>query len=112
MTERDLQKRGMLYLLDEDLRVSHEKALQLTYLLNNTAGNEREKRKALVQELFFEVGDGSYIEPPFFCDYGCNIIVGKNFPKGLACSRHGVGAVLTQSHPMSISFGGDGYFRG
>lgn len=34
---------------------------------------------ALFRELFGSMGEGSYVEPPFYCDYGSNIHVGKNF---------------------------------
>ena len=33
----------------------------------------------MAAELFAQAGEGTYIEPPFYCDYGCNTYVGKNF---------------------------------
>ena len=79
MTERELQQNGMLYCVDEDLMRSHNRSKSITRLLNATLETERERRRDLVQELFASAGKGSYIEPPFFCDYGCNTTVGKSF---------------------------------
>jgi len=79
MTERELQQNGMLYCLDEELLQAHNNAKRITRLLNSTLETERDKRKALAKELFASAGEGTYIEPPFFCDYGCNTHVGKYF---------------------------------
>jgi len=79
MTERELQQHGMLYCLDDELLRAHNNAKRITRILSNTPETEPDKRKALVKELFASAGDGAYIEPPFFCDYGCNTHVGKNF---------------------------------
>ena len=79
MTQRELQKSGRLYKLDDTLWNAHLNAKRLTRLLNATLETERPKRMELVQQLFAQAGEGSYIEPPFHCDYGCNTYVGKNF---------------------------------
>ena len=79
MTQRELQKSGRLYKPDTELWAAHHNAKRLTRLLNATWETERDRRTELVRELFAEAGEGSYIEPPFFCDYGCNTYVGKNF---------------------------------
>ena len=31
----------------------------------------------MLRELFARVGDKSFVRPPFHCDYGCNITLGK-----------------------------------
>ena len=85
MTQRQLQQNGYLYLLDEELLLAHQKAMQITQLLNNTPGTDRKRRMELVQELFGAAGEGSYIQPPFYCDYGCNTYVGKNFDCNFDC---------------------------
>lgn len=79
MNEQQLQAEGYLYKLDKTLFAAHLNAKRITRLLNATEEHEAEKRKALVQELFAEAGEGSYIEPPFHCDYGYNVSVGKRF---------------------------------
>lgn len=79
MNEQQLQAEGYLYKLDKTLFAAHLNAKRITRLLNATEEHEAEKRKALVQELFAEAGEASYIEPPFHCDYGYNVSVGKRF---------------------------------
>ncbi|KAI9043597.1 sugar O-acetyltransferase [Aspergillus affinis] len=37
-----------------------------------------DKRLGLLRKLVGKVGDGSFIEPPFRPDYGCNMIIGSN----------------------------------
>jgi acetyltransferase-like isoleucine patch superfamily enzyme len=37
-----------------------------------------EKRLELLRRVVGRVGDGTFIEPPFMADYGCNIIIGKD----------------------------------
>lgn len=34
-------------------------------------------RRALLREIVGKCGDGTFIEPPFLPDYGCNIIIGQ-----------------------------------
>lgn len=37
-----------------------------------------EKRLELLRRVVGRVGDGTFIEPPFMADYGCNVIIGKD----------------------------------
>lgn len=37
-----------------------------------------ETRLQLLRKLCGKVGDGTFVEPPFMPDYGCNIIIGSN----------------------------------
>lgn len=52
-----------------------------TVILNkfNTQANTREERNAVLRELLGGMDETTTIIPPFFCDYGRNIFVGKNF---------------------------------
>ena len=79
MTEKELQQAGNLYLLDDELRAAHYHSKHLTRLLNATLETEVPRRKELVQQLFGTAGEESYVEPPFYCDYGYNTHVGKHF---------------------------------
>lgn len=36
-----------------------------------------EKRLEMLRKLCGKVGDGSFVEPPFLPDYGCNVIIGE-----------------------------------
>lgn len=79
MTEKELQQAGYLYKLDAALLAAHQNSKRITRLLNATLETEVERRRELVRELFAQAGEGAYIEPPFYCDYGYNVSVGKNF---------------------------------
>lgn len=37
-----------------------------------------EAQAALLQQILGKMGEGSFIEPPFLPDYGCNVIMGRN----------------------------------
>ena len=50
----------------------------LLQALNSTRESAREERLSLMKKLFGSVGEGTWIQPPFFCDYGFNIHMGKN----------------------------------
>lgn len=81
-----MQSAGMLYTLDDDLWQQHLKSKRITRALNATLETENDKRRELVQQLFGSAGEGSYIEPPFYCDYGCNTHVGKYFYCSYDCA--------------------------
>ncbi|MBJ9974625.1 sugar O-acetyltransferase [Pseudomonas sp. S75] len=45
---------------------------------NDSALLPKDERHALLREHLGEVGEGVVIRPPFYCDYGYNISIGKN----------------------------------
>jgi len=86
MTDKERMLQGKLYLCTgPELRKEHMNAKRLTRLLNATLETEWDRRRELVQELFASAGAGSYIEPPFHCDYGIHTTVGKNFYANYNC---------------------------
>jgi len=100
MTERQLQQSGHLYLLDEELLQLHNRAKSVTRRLNATLETQREERKALTRELFGKAGEGAYIEPPFYCDYGYNTTVGKGFYCNYDCVFLDCGKITIGDHVM------------
>lgn len=62
-------------------RIQCRKTLQK---LNNSLPDTQEWKSAM-QELLPNAQEGLYIEPPFNCDYGNNIIIGKNFYANFNC---------------------------
>ena len=77
-TEKEKMLRGELYLAtDKELSAERRKARLLTKRLNDTTDEEQELRLQLLKELIPEQGEGLWIEPPFYCDYGYNIKVGS-----------------------------------
>jgi maltose O-acetyltransferase len=86
MTEKEKMLAGELYTAsDEELRRDFLNARRITRLFNATIEDETEQREELLKQLFGKVGENIYIEPPFRCDYGCNISVGDNFYANFDC---------------------------
>lgn len=83
MTTEESKKRmveGRLY-LPEDEEIMHEQMLRLEklYDYNMTRPSQSEKREALLNEMFAEIGEGCYIEPPFHSNWaGGNVHFGDN----------------------------------
>jgi maltose O-acetyltransferase len=78
--------RGELYNpLDEELVQMRLNARLITEQFNLTSAREVEVRKQLIKQLFGAAGGSFIIEPPFYCDYGCNIYVGEKFYMNFSC---------------------------
>ena len=83
MTTEESKKRmqeGRLY-LPEDEEIMHQQMLCLEklYDYNMTRPSEGEKREALLKEMFAEIGEGCYIEPPLHANWaGAHVHFGKN----------------------------------
>lgn len=69
MTEK--MHTGELYFPnDEEITKEQTKCLDRLYDFNMTRPTEQDKRTALMKEMFAEIGDGCYIEPPFHANWG------------------------------------------
>jgi maltose O-acetyltransferase len=79
LTEKQKMLAGELYLAsDPALVLERGRARRLTRLFNQTTEEDSKQRKALLGELFGRPGQGLFVEPPFYCDYGSNIFFGDN----------------------------------
>lgn len=65
--------------MDEDIIKAKEKAMQLCLKINETSPLNFSEYSSLVKKLLGDVGDGIFIQPPFYCDTGKNIHVGTDF---------------------------------
>ncbi len=80
MTEKEKMLSGNLYYPgNEELKADFNRCRKLTRSYNQTTEDELEKRQAILKELMGSIGEDSYIEVPFRCDYGQNIYAGNNF---------------------------------
>jgi maltose O-acetyltransferase len=69
---------GELYdALDPELVRAREKARDLCRNLNATGQAESHRRRELLMQLLGSGGDSVWMQPPFYCDYGCNIHLGR-----------------------------------
>jgi maltose O-acetyltransferase len=77
-SERDKMLAGELYdPLDPELVAARARARDLCQALSATREAQQEERRRIVQALFGAGGDSVWMQPPFFCDYGSNILLGE-----------------------------------
>ena len=71
MTEKEKMHSGDLYLPDDPDIVREQTAcLEKLYDFNQTRPSELARRAALLREMFAEIGEGCYIEPPLHANFG------------------------------------------
>lgn len=81
MTEKEKMDAGLIY----DPMVKEITDIQFGLIdvlraYNMTLSTEMEKREALLKQMFGKIGEGCYIEPPFYANWG-----GKNVYMGDKC---------------------------
>ncbi|KJY82381.1 galactoside O-acetyltransferase [Vibrio galatheae] len=77
-TENKLHSQQVYYCDDEALAAKQLLCLDVLYDFNHTRPTEMEKRQQIMQQLFAEVGEGCYIEPPLHANWGIHTHLGKN----------------------------------
>ena len=116
-TEKQKMIAGALYRVDAELAAEQLRAERLLKGYNATTAADREQRAVLLAALLGAVGEGSVIRPPFFCDYGTNIRIGRgcfvNFgcvlldvapiTLGDACQIGPLVQILTADHPRDAT---------
>lgn len=86
-TEREKMLAGELYDCgDTALLARWHRAKDLTRDFNATASKDAARKEALLRELLGGFGEGLWITPPFFVDYGENIFFGRNCEVNLNCT--------------------------
>ncbi len=77
-TEREKMLAGELYdPMDPELVQARDRARDLCQDLNATREAQVEARREILKQLFGRGGDTVWMQPPFFCDYGSNIVLGE-----------------------------------
>jgi maltose O-acetyltransferase len=114
-SERERMLAGEFYnSRDPELLAAAHRARALLARYNATLSTDGTARRVLLTELLGGVGDGVWIEPPFVCDYGAQIVIGANTFVNANCVmldsaaiRIGANALLgpgvqllTASHPL------------
>jgi maltose O-acetyltransferase len=78
MTEKDKMLSGQMYNPDDPILVEERKSARMLFQKTNSLSEDYfEERTSLFYKLIGEAGEGLYIEPPFFCEYGYNIKCGN-----------------------------------
>src|ERR1041384_3688675 len=77
-TEKEKMLAGELYdPLDPELVRARERARDLCQDFNATRERDQEHRRRILVDLFGQGGATVWMQPPFFCDYGSNILLGE-----------------------------------
>jgi maltose O-acetyltransferase len=85
-SEKEKMLSGELYdPLDQQLVDERTKARLLLKELNYTKEDELEKRDSILKQLLPNAGIGLWLQPPFYCDYGTNILLGEKVFFNFAC---------------------------
>lgn len=85
-TEKEKMIAGLLYdPADTVLSNDRLQARRLTKLYNETAEDEQEKRRRILEQLLGSVGTNVNIQPSLKVDYGYNIYLGNNFFANFDC---------------------------
>lgn len=86
MTEKEKMLSGQLYdASDATLVQERHQARLLFQEINRTGDEHKEQRNELFYKLFGSTGEGLWIEPPFYCDYGYNIKLGEKVFMNFNC---------------------------
>lgn len=85
MSSREKREQELLFLADEDDWVEMKRARVLTQKLNTMDRSDFAGINAVVRQLLGKADEGTFINPPFYCDYGTNIEVGRNFFANYNC---------------------------
>jgi maltose O-acetyltransferase len=117
-SEREKMLEGELYNpLDPELVAERQCARRLFKLLNDSDVDRVAKRLQLIKELIPRSGENVWIEPPFYCDYGSNIMLGDRVYFNFNCTildiapvtigagvKFGPGVHLyTATHPLNAA---------
>jgi len=77
-SERDKMLAGELYdALDPELVAARNRARDLCQMLSASREGDQEARRFVCTQLFGKGGETVCMQPPFYCDYGSNIELGK-----------------------------------
>ncbi|MDE6924497.1 MAG: sugar O-acetyltransferase [Acetatifactor sp.] len=93
MTHRERRDLQMPYISDAEVMEEQKRARRLTQELNTADRADFGNIGRIVKELLGR-SDGAFINPPFYCDYGTHIEVGKNFFANYNCTILDVAKVI------------------
>ena len=87
MTEKEKCQAGLLYdaNYNENLIEERNRCKDLCHEFNCALPSRQEQRKEIMKKILGKTEDTFLIEQPFWCDYGYNIKIGKNFYANHGC---------------------------
>ncbi len=114
MSNVERRDKELVYISDDEVFEQQKIARKLTQQLNTADRSDFEGLKEIVNKLLGKSDDTTFINPPFYCDYGTHIEVGKNLFCNYNCTMLDVGmirigdnvqiapnvAIYTAGHPV------------
>lgn len=101
MTEKEKMISGEMYSpLDPELVKDRHHARLLFQKINAINEDAKTERNQLFYKLFRNAGENLWVEPPFYCEYGYNISIGKNVFFNFNCCILDVCPVTIGDHSM------------
>ena len=85
MTNKECRDAGMAYISDESILEEQQVCRRKLQKLNFMDRSDFQGIGEVVKDLLGR-SEGAFINPPFYCDYGTNIEVGKNFFANYNCT--------------------------
>lgn len=88
MTEWEKAQAGYLYDANYDQKIveSRTRCADLCYEFNNCKPSDTQKQTELLHQILGRIQGDLVVTAPFYCDYGFNISVGKNFYTNHNCT--------------------------
>lgn len=100
-TEKEKMLTGDLYdALDPQLAEERLKARLLLKELNDSREDQTAERLRILQELIPHAGEGLWLQPPFYCDYGYNMRIGDKVFFNFNCVVLDVAEVVIGSRTL------------
>ncbi len=111
MTQFERMMAELPYHSDDETRAVMMKTRFLLQEYNSLAPDNMERKNEILRELLGKTGERFYIEPPFRCDYGCNIELGENFYSNynltiLDCNKVSIGDNVLFAPNVTITAAG------
>lgn len=125
MTNRERRDAQLAYIADEDIYEEQKWCREILQKLNFMDRSDFDEIRKIVAQLLGK-SENAHINPPFYCDYGKHIEVGKNFYANYNCTILDVAkvkignncmlapnvAIYTAGHPLHPLSRNSGYEYG
>jgi maltose O-acetyltransferase len=100
-TEKEKMLAGELYnALDPQLSEDRLQARLLLKELNDSREDQTEERLRILKQLIPHAGEGLWLQPPFYCDYGYNLKIGEKVFFNFNCVVLDVAEVVIGSRTL------------
>lgn len=93
MTNQQRRQAQMAYITDKNIMEEQKICRQKLQKLNFVDRSDFDSISKIVKDLFGK-SENAFVNPPFYCDYGKNIEVGKNFYANYNCTILDVAKVI------------------